>query len=160
MSVLKAAWLRLLDSLKLQVSDCAGISVAFPSLIDVKSGRVLAEYGKYADAMGLDLRAWAKTEFNLPLAIDPTAARVLDVAPTSIFQGYDALYRRPAQPFRLLGTSSEFAYDAKTGAQATDVEVYCPVASNGGKVALKAAVVYRRKLGAFEASFDPSSCGW
>jgi glucokinase len=29
---LKAAWLRLLDELKISVRDCAGISVAFPSL--------------------------------------------------------------------------------------------------------------------------------
>lgn len=75
--VLKSAWLRLLDSLKLRVADCAGISVAFPSLIDVKSGRVLAEYGKYADAMVIDLRAWARTEFALPLAIENDARMAL-----------------------------------------------------------------------------------
>ena len=54
--VLKAAWLRLLQQLELTPRDCAGISVAFPSLVDAKSGRVLAEYGKFADAPGLDLR--------------------------------------------------------------------------------------------------------
>jgi glucokinase len=75
--VLKAAWLRLLAEVKLSVSDCAGISVAFPSLVDVKSGRVLAEYGKYADAMSIDLRGWAKNEFNLPLAIENDARMAL-----------------------------------------------------------------------------------
>lgn len=74
---LKSAWLRLLDNLKLKVADCAGISVAFPSLIDVKSGRILAEYGKYADAMTIDLRAWARTEFALPLAIENDARMAL-----------------------------------------------------------------------------------
>ena len=75
--VLKSAWLRLLGELKLSARDCAGISVAFPSLVDAKSGRVLAEYGKYADAMGLDLRAWARQEFDLPLAIENDARMAL-----------------------------------------------------------------------------------
>ena len=71
--VLKAVWLRLLGELKLTAADCAGISVAFPSLIDASSGRVLATYDKFADAMSLDLRAWAKQEMNLPLAIENDA---------------------------------------------------------------------------------------
>ncbi len=75
--VLKAAWRRLLGALKLTGADCAGISVAFPSLVDTKSGRVLAEYGKYADATSLDLRAWARREFALPLAIENDARMAL-----------------------------------------------------------------------------------
>lgn len=75
--VLKAAWLRLLDELKVSVANCSGISVAFPSLVDTKSGRILAEYGKYADAMQLDLRAWAKHEFAQPLAIENDARMAL-----------------------------------------------------------------------------------
>jgi len=75
--VLKAAWLRLLGELKLTWRDCAGIGVAFPSLIDADTGRVLAQYGKFADAMGLDLRAWAKDELGLPLAIENDARMAL-----------------------------------------------------------------------------------
>ena len=71
--VLKTAWMQLLDRLHLQPSDCLGIGVAFPSLVDVASGRVLAEYGKFSDAPGLDLRAWAREELNLPLAIENDA---------------------------------------------------------------------------------------
>jgi len=74
---LKGAWLRLLAGLKLSVEECDGISVAFPSLIDPKSGRVLAEYGKYADAMQFDLRAWARAELGLPLAIENDARMAL-----------------------------------------------------------------------------------
>lgn len=74
---LKSAWRKLLGELKLAAGDCAGLSVAFPSLVDVESGRVLAEYGKYADAMGLDLRAWARREFGLPLAIENDARMAL-----------------------------------------------------------------------------------
>lgn len=75
--VLKAAWLRLLGELKLTPRDCAGVSIAFPSLIDTATGRVLAEYGKFADAMSLDLRDWARKEFNLPLAIENDARMAL-----------------------------------------------------------------------------------
>jgi glucokinase len=75
--ILKEAWLRLLAELKLNVSECDGIAVAFPSLVDPKRGRVLAEYGKYADAMDLDLRAWARQEFGLPLAIENDARMAL-----------------------------------------------------------------------------------
>jgi glucokinase len=75
--VLSAAWRKLLAGLKLSLAECAGISVAFPSLVDARSGRVLAEYGKYADAMSLDLRAWAKAEFGLPLAIENDARMAL-----------------------------------------------------------------------------------
>ncbi len=75
--VLKTAWLRLLQELKLTPRDCAGISIAFPSLIDPATGRVLAEYGKFADAMDLDLRAWAQGELGLPLAIENDARMAL-----------------------------------------------------------------------------------
>ena len=75
--VIKATWLRLLAELKISTKDCAGISVAFPSLIDAKSGRILAEYGKFADAMNLNLREWAKQEMNLPLAIENDARMAL-----------------------------------------------------------------------------------
>jgi len=75
--VLKTAWLRLLGGLNLTPADCAGAAVAFPSLVDTATGRILAEYGKFADAMSLDLRAWARTELGLPLAIENDARMAL-----------------------------------------------------------------------------------
>jgi glucokinase len=75
--MLKAAWLRLLGELKMSTQDCAGVSIAFPSLVDAKSGRVLAEFGKFTDAMNLDLCAWAMEEMNLPLAIENDARMAL-----------------------------------------------------------------------------------
>ncbi len=75
--VLKAAWLRLLGEQKLKLTDCAGVAVAFPSLVDTTTGRILAEYGKFADAMDLDLRAWARAELGLPLAIENDARMAL-----------------------------------------------------------------------------------
>ncbi|MBP7483314.1 MAG: glucokinase [Verrucomicrobiota bacterium] len=75
--VLRDAWLRLLGGLKLTPADCAGVTVAFPSLVDNATGRILAEYGKFADAMSLDLRAWARAELGLPLAIENDARMAL-----------------------------------------------------------------------------------
>lgn len=75
--VLRAAWLRLLGGLKLTPADCAGVTVAFPSLVDNATGRILAIYGKYHDSMELDLRAWARAELGLPLAIENDARMAL-----------------------------------------------------------------------------------
>ena len=74
---LKESWLRLLKQLKLGLQNCIVITVAFPSLVEPASGRVLTEYGKFADAMQIDLRAWANNEFNLPLAIENDARMAL-----------------------------------------------------------------------------------
>lgn len=57
----------------LPLQQAAGISVSFPSLVDVRTGRVLAEYGRYADVLGIDLRAWARERFGLFLAIENDA---------------------------------------------------------------------------------------
>lgn len=75
--VLAAAWRRLLAELGLVPADCAGIAVAFPSLVDVAAGRVLSHQGKYADAPEINLQAWARAEFGLPLAIDNDARLAL-----------------------------------------------------------------------------------
>lgn len=75
--VLKSAWRQLLGPFGLTPRDCAGLSVAFPSLVDSRTGRVLAQYGKFADAVGLDLRDWAQREFGLPLAIENDARMAL-----------------------------------------------------------------------------------
>jgi glucokinase len=75
--VLKATWQRLLTDLELTLADCRGVTVAFPSLVDVARGRVLAETGKFDDALTLDLRDWARTELGLPLMIENDARLAL-----------------------------------------------------------------------------------
>ncbi len=75
--VLKNAWLQLLDEVHLTAADCAGISMAFPSFVEPATGRVLAEFGKFADAMEMDLRGWAQREMALPLAIENDARMAL-----------------------------------------------------------------------------------
>lgn len=75
--VIAATWRRLLKELALAPSHCAGIAIAFPSVVDNASGRVLVDYGKFSDALRIDLRAWAWQEFVLPLAIENDARLAL-----------------------------------------------------------------------------------
>jgi glucokinase len=59
------------------LASCAGIVVSFPSLVDVRTGRILTEYGKYRDGPGVDLRAWAREALGLPLALENDARMAL-----------------------------------------------------------------------------------
>lgn len=52
------------------VRDCTALAVAFPSLIDSTSLRVLDAYGKYADAMQLDLPRWCRETLGLQLLME------------------------------------------------------------------------------------------
>jgi glucokinase len=75
--VLKSTWHELLARTGLHPWDCRGIGMAFPSLMDPTTGRILGDFGKYADATRLDLHHWARTELNLPLAIENDARMAL-----------------------------------------------------------------------------------
>lgn len=54
-------------------AQCLGLGISFPSLVDLASGRILDEHGKYRDAPQLDLPDWSKKTFGLPAAIDNDA---------------------------------------------------------------------------------------
>jgi glucokinase len=51
-------------------SECAAFAVAFPSLIDPQTDRVLMSYGKYEDAPRLDLARWSQETLGLRLWIE------------------------------------------------------------------------------------------
>ncbi|HKD48556.1 MAG TPA: hypothetical protein VKB67_12800, partial [Rhizomicrobium sp.] len=51
---------RLLSSLGLEHRNCNALGLTFPGLVDVDTNRVRATYGKWDDAPGIDLAAWAK----------------------------------------------------------------------------------------------------
>src|SRR5580765_3006473 len=57
--------------------ECTAFAMAFPSLIDSRTGRVLAAYGKYADAPQLDLPQWSRNTLRLPLIIENDARMAL-----------------------------------------------------------------------------------
>lgn len=61
----------------LRPESCAGIGLAYPSIIDTEHARILDHFGKFGDASTLDLRAWARAELGLPLAIDNDARMAL-----------------------------------------------------------------------------------
>ncbi len=74
---LEAALRRIVAAQGLTLSDCAGVAVSFPSLMEPITGRILAEYGKYRDAPEIDLVEWANKSLGLPLAIDNDARMAL-----------------------------------------------------------------------------------
>lgn len=63
----------LLTARGLNFTDCKAIGVSYPSLIDSKTGRVLFGYGKFMDAIDIDLKAWASDTLKLPLYIENDA---------------------------------------------------------------------------------------
>lgn len=59
-------------------SDCAGVALSFPGIVDPRTARVLSTpRGKYADAGRLDLAHWCRTEFCLPLRVENDARMAL-----------------------------------------------------------------------------------
>jgi glucokinase len=64
---------RICDTAGISLAACQGISMSVPSIVDVATGRILAEYGRFRDMPGLDLRAWAVAEFGKPIALENDA---------------------------------------------------------------------------------------
>ena len=58
-------------------ADCAGIALGFCGIVDSRAGRVLSTNGKYDDAPGLDLAAWAAATFGLRLRAENDARLAL-----------------------------------------------------------------------------------
>lgn len=59
-------------------SDCAGVALSFPGIVDPTTARVLSTpRGKYTDAGRLDLAQWCRTEFGLPLRVENDARMAL-----------------------------------------------------------------------------------
>lgn len=50
-----------------------GLGMAFPSLVDIETGRVLTHSGKYRDAQHVDLSTWVRETFGVPFAIENDA---------------------------------------------------------------------------------------
>lgn len=67
----------LLASSSLQPSDCLGLALALPSLVDFKQARVVSANDKYPDAPSVDLHGWCDTNFKLPLVMENDARAAL-----------------------------------------------------------------------------------
>ncbi|MCA9261071.1 MAG: ROK family protein [Planctomycetales bacterium] len=58
-------------------SQCRAIVIGYPSVVDVEQARILDHFGKFGDAAAFDLRAWARHELGLPLALENDARLAL-----------------------------------------------------------------------------------
>ena len=75
--VVADALLSLCRTCQIRLADCRGLSIAYPSVIDVPRARVVDEFGKFGDVSQLDLRAWCREYMQLPLFIDNDARMAL-----------------------------------------------------------------------------------
>jgi glucokinase len=67
----------LIASQSLTFNAFAGVAVGFAGIVDSRSGRILATNDKYADALGVELAAWSRQIFGLPLRIENDARMAL-----------------------------------------------------------------------------------
>jgi glucokinase len=78
LDVLEKMARRLLHEEHAAASDCAGVSLAFPGIVDDDRGCVLATAAeKFADAVDCDLPAWSERAFGLPLRVENDARLAL-----------------------------------------------------------------------------------
>jgi glucokinase len=69
--------LRLLTEAKVNITECKGIAIGFPGIVETRTGNILSTLKKYDDAPRLNLSAWAKDTFGLPLRIENDARMAL-----------------------------------------------------------------------------------
>ena len=75
---LAAAACSALRACGLATSDCVGVAVSFPGIVDPFSGRIFSTpKGKYDDSSAVDLQQWSQTCFGLPLRIENDARMAL-----------------------------------------------------------------------------------
>ena len=61
----------------LALQDFSGIAVGMPCIVDSRAMRALATHGKYDDAKEIDLSAWSRKEFGMPLRLENDARMAL-----------------------------------------------------------------------------------
>lgn len=76
--VIASEWTALCAQVGISTRDCGGIGISYPSVMHPQTGRIMVHYNKFAaDALDIDLRAWAKDSFGLSLAIENDARTAL-----------------------------------------------------------------------------------
>lgn len=60
-----------------RVESCGGLAIGFPGIVDARTGTILSTLKKYEDSMRLDLSAWSRDNFQLPLRIENDARMAL-----------------------------------------------------------------------------------
>lgn len=67
----------LVRNTSLSLSDISGVAFGFAGLVDSRAGRVVSTNAKYEDAPSLDLPAWSRETFGLPLRVENDARLAL-----------------------------------------------------------------------------------
>jgi glucokinase len=67
----------LLRAIGITAKECAGIAIGFPGIVDARNGTIYSTLNKYVDAPKLNLAAWARDTFGLPLRIENDARMAL-----------------------------------------------------------------------------------
>ena len=75
--VLEDALRSLLRETGTTAKQCQGITIGFPGIVDARDGKIHSTLKKYEDAPKLDLKAWARKTFDLPLRIENDARMAL-----------------------------------------------------------------------------------
>lgn len=68
---------RLLTESRAGASECAGLAMGLPSVVDVRTGRIHSNFKKYEDATDLDLAGWCRAAFGVPLRMENDARMAL-----------------------------------------------------------------------------------
>jgi glucokinase len=71
------AFRRMLAKNAFRAADCEGIAFGLPSVVDARTGTVLDSRAKYEDAVGFDLKQWAREQFSLRLRAENDARMAL-----------------------------------------------------------------------------------
>ncbi len=69
--------LRLARSIDVDISECRGVAIGFPGIVDFRTSHIMSTLGKYDDAPGIDIGAWSKKAFGLPMGIENDARMAL-----------------------------------------------------------------------------------
>ncbi|MFC5530698.1 ROK family protein [Cohnella yongneupensis] len=67
----------LLAEVGAELSQCVGIGIALPGIVDSRRKTLTSINEKYTDAIGFDFSRWAKEEFGLPIAVENDARAAL-----------------------------------------------------------------------------------
>jgi glucokinase len=67
----------LLQRCDVRASECAGIGIGFPGIVDARDSSIHSTLKKYEDAPSLDFRGWAHSTFGLSVRIENDARLAL-----------------------------------------------------------------------------------
>jgi glucokinase len=73
----KAIVYDMLAKLRIPIEDCIGVAMGCAAMVDRSTGRVISTNGKFEDSPDIDLPAWSRKEFGLPLALENDARMAL-----------------------------------------------------------------------------------